>query len=164
MRRSLAILLGALAVGVAVFAGSYLVSQQVCARHLANATDDLDWLRNEFHLNDSELARVRQLHEGYLPKCLEMCARIAVKKAEVHRALTGATNVTATVEQSVRKLSELRAECQLQMLRHFVEVSQAMPPEQGSRYLEKMQRLTLGSHEKVEESMSGAAGQSHGHE
>jgi head-tail adaptor len=164
MRRSFAILLGALAAGAAVFAGAFFISQQVCARRLAKATDDLDWLRYEFHLNDGELARVRQLHEGYLPQCHEMCARIAVKKGEVEAALTGATNVTATVERRVRELSELRAQCQLQMLRHFVEVSRAMPAEQGRRYLEEMRRLTLGAHEKVEESMSGATGQSHGHD
>ena len=41
------------------------------------------------------------------------------------------------------------------MLQHFIAVSQAMPPEEGRRYLAEMKKLTLGSHEEIEQSMSG---------
>lgn len=163
MRHSLAILGGALAAGVAVFAGAFFVSQRLCANRMANPADDLAWLRHEFRLSDAELARIRELHEGYLPKCHEMCKKILAKKREVDQALAGETNVTAAIEQKVMELCELRAQCQLQMLRHFAEVSQVMPPEQGRRYLAEMQRLTLGFHEQIEQSMSGSAGHSHGH-
>jgi hypothetical protein len=164
VRRSLIILIGVLAVGVAIFGGSYFLAQWLCARQMSNPADDLAWLRQEFRLSDAEMARVRKLHDGYLPKCGEMCAKIEAKKREVDQALAGATNVTAAVQQQVMELSELRAQCQLQMLRHFAEVSQVMPPEQGRRYLAEMQRLTLGFHEQIEQSMSGAAGHSHGHQ
>jgi hypothetical protein len=49
------------------------------------------------------------------------------------------------------------------MLQHFATVSQAMPPEQGRRYLAEMQNLTLGTHEQNEESMSGNTGHEHHH-
>jgi hypothetical protein len=163
MRRSFIILIGVLAVGVTIFGGSYFLAQWLCARHMSNPADDLAWLRQEFRLNDSEMAQVRKLHDGYLPKCSEMCAKIAAKKREVDQALAGATNVTAAIERQVMELCELRAQCQLQMLRHFAEVSQVMPPQQGRRYLAEMQRLTLGYHEQIEQSMSGSAGQAHGH-
>ena len=163
MRRSLIILIGVLAVGVAIFSGSYYLAQWLCARQMSNPADDLAWLRQEFQLSDAEMARVRQLHDGYLPKCGEMCAKITAKKREVDQALAGATNVTTAVEQQVMELSGLRAQCQLQMLRHFADVSQVMPSEQGRRYLLEMQRLTLGFHEQIEQSMSGSAGQAHGH-
>ena len=45
----------------------------------------------------------------------------------------------------------------------FTDVSRAMPPEQGRRYLAEMQRLTLGSHEQVEHSISNPEGHAHGH-
>jgi len=162
MRRSLVILLGLLAVAGAVFAGSYFVVQRICARNMSSPADDLAWLRHEFRLSDAELARIRQLHDGYLPKCGEMCDRIAAKKKEVENALTGATNVTDDAQQKLIELGVLRARCQAQMLQHFVEVSQAMPPEQGRRYLTEMQRLTLGFHEQIEHSMSDPAGHEHG--
>ncbi len=42
------------------------------------------------------------------------------------------------------------------MLRHFIAVSQDMPPEEGRRYLAEMEKITLGSHEEIEQSMSVA--------
>src|SRR5947207_4953582 len=102
---------------------------------MARSAGELDWLRQEFHLSDSEMARVRELHEGYLPKCAEMCRRIADKKLEMENALAGATNVSSAAQQKMIELGELRARCQAQMLEHFMEVSRAMPPEQGRRYL-----------------------------
>jgi hypothetical protein len=161
MNRSLIIVLGALALGVVVFAGSYFVSQQACVMSITNPADDLSWLRDEFHLNDAEMARIRQLHEGYMPQCAEMCARIAAKKQELAEALANDANVTADAQKKLTELGELRAQCQAQMLRHFIATSQAMPPEQGRRYLAQMQRLTLGFHEEIEKSMSPASGHEH---
>ena len=133
---------------------------------MANTADDLDWLRQEFRLTDVELARVRELHEGYLPECAEMCKQIAGKKRELEAAMSSATNRVDLREPIGTKLGELallRAQCQLQMLQHFAEVSQAMPPEQGRRYLAEMQRITLGFHEQIEQSMSPSADHEHGH-
>ena len=163
MKRSLAIVLVALAASAAVFLASYALAQRFCAQHMTRSADDLDWLRQEFHLSDAEMARVRKLHEGYLPKCKKMCVRIVAKKRELEAALTGATNFTANAEQKLTQLALLRSQCQAQMLQHFIEVSRAMPPEQGERYLAEMQRLTLGFHEQIEQSMSDHSGHAHGH-
>lgn len=161
MNRSLAILLGALTLATAVFAGSYFTSQRVCVVTMTRSADDLSWLRDEFHLSDAEMSRVRQLHEGYMPQCAKMCALIAAKKAEVQTALANGTNVTADAQKKLTELGELRAQCQAQMLQHFITVSQAMPPEQGRRYLAEMKKLTLGFHEEIEQSMSNDAGHEH---
>ncbi len=141
--------------GVAVLA--YFCTMRLCARQMA--TDDLAWLRREFRLSDAELQRIRQLHEGYLPKCREMCGRIAEKQGEVEKALeTG-----EAPDEKLVELATVRAQCQAQMLRHFQEVSRAMAPEQGKRYLIEMQRLTLGFHQNLERSMGEMPGSGHGH-
>jgi hypothetical protein len=162
MNRSLIVVLGALALGAAVFAGSYLAAQRVSIIYCANPADDLSWLRTEFHLSDAKMARVQQLHEGYMPQCAKMCALIAARKAEVEDALGNGTNVTANVQKKLTELGEFRAQCQAQMLRHFMAVSQAMPPEEGRRYLAEMEKITLGSHEEIEQSMSDHTGHEHG--
>jgi len=161
MRRSLFILLGALLIAGAVFTGSYYMSRQVCVMEMSNPADDLGWLREEFKLSDAQMSRVRALHEGYLPKCAAMCERIAEQKQKLAAALAGAANVSPAVEQDLRELGQLRAQCQAQMLQHFVDVSQAMPPDQGRRYLAEMQRLTLGFHEQIEQSMDHTVHEHH---
>ena len=163
MNRSLVILLGALALGAAIFAGAYFASQRATEMCCATPTDDLSWLRTEFHLSDSEMTRIRELHEGYLPQCAEMCAKIAAKKNELELSLGSGTNLTAEAQAKLAELAGLRAQCQAQMLQHFATVSQAMPPEQGRRYLAEMQKLTLDTHEQTEQSMSGDTSHEHQH-
>lgn len=164
MRKSSAIVLGALAVSAALFAGVFFCTRFACTQHLAKSTDDLDWLRLEFRLSDAELARVRTLHEGYLPKCDENCQLIAAKKRELAQAVAANTNTntTATLDQLRGEVAALRTKCQSEMLAHFEEVSRAMPTAQGQRYLAEMKRLVLGSHEQLEQSMSGTNQDAHG--
>jgi hypothetical protein len=81
----------------------------------------------------------------------------------MHVGVNSTTNVNPVAQQKLAELAVLRAQCQAQMLQHFTEVSQTMPPEQGRRYLAEMQRLTLGLHEQTESSMSGSAGHEHHH-
>jgi hypothetical protein len=162
MKRPLLILILALLAGGALYAGSYFMSRRVCESCASGATDKLDWLRQEFHLSDADMARVRELHNGYMPKCAEMCAKIAAKKQELDEALAGATNINPVATQKLTELALLRSQCQAQMLGHFIEVGHAMPPEQGRRYLSEMERLTVGYHEETEQTMSSDAGHMHG--
>ena len=163
MRRYLILLIALLMAGVAIAGGSYLLGCRICARQLAASGDDLAWLRREFRLGDAEMQRIRQLHEGYLPKCHENCALIAAKKQELQAALDHAQGMSPEAKQKLTEVAALRAQCQANMLGHFYEVSQAMPPEQGRRYLAEMQRLTLGFHEQIENTMSGDTSSPHGH-
>lgn len=144
---------------VAIAGGSYLLACKVCVRQMTASGDDLEWLHREFQLSDAEMQRVRALHEGYQPRCHEMCARIEAKKAELEAAMTAGQGVTPAVREKLAEVAALRAQCQGNMLQHFYEVSQAMPPEQGRRYLAEMRRLTLGFHEQFEDTMSSH----HGH-
>lgn len=163
MNRSLIILLGALALGAAIFAGSYFAAQRTAVMCCENPADDLTWLRQEFHLNNAEMARIRELHDGYQPKCAEICAQIAAAKSELDDMVGAGTNLSAGAQAKLQQIASLRAECQSNMLAHFVAVSRAMPPAQGERYLAEMKRLTLGEHEQVEQSMSGNQGHEHHH-
>jgi len=163
MNRSLIILLGALALGAAIFTGSYFAAQRATVMCCAKPADDLSWLQEEFHLGEAEMAHIRELHAGYLPQCAELCARIAAKKSELESALGNRTNVTAEAQLKLNEIAALRMQCQSNMLQHFFTVSQAMPPEQGRRYLAEMKQLTLGDHEQMESSMSGATSHEHHH-
>jgi hypothetical protein len=92
-----------------------------------------------------------------------MCAKIAAKKSELAAIIGTGTNLSAEAQAKLKEIAGLRAQCQAQMLQHFVAVSQAMPAEQGERYLAEMKRLTLGDHETMEQSMSGDTGHEHHH-
>lgn len=163
MRRPFLILAAMLLAGATVFLAGQRLAARWCAEHMAHTTDDLDWLRIEFHLSDADLARVRKLHDGYLPVCGRFCERIETKRQELHAALDSGTSTSSGIERILIEIGTLRAQCQSAMLEHFREVSEVMPPEQGRRYLSEMQRLTLGFHEQIERSMRGDPANPHGH-
>lgn len=163
MRRPLLMFLLLVAASALLCAAAYRVAGHCYARHLAGDADDLAWLRLEFRLSEAEMQRIRRLHDGYLPTCQEFCRRIAAEKRGLHQLLEAGTQTGAQVEEKLKSVAVLRAQCQAAMLAHFAEVSRVMPAEQGQRYLSEMHRITLGSHEKVEERMSGDAHSPHGH-
>ena len=165
MRRSFLILSGLLLAGAAIALGSFRLGTHISAVGLGRPTDDLEWLRLEFNLSEAEMTRIRDLHQGYLPVCHDYCERIATAKLRMSQALGAGTNVPPEVDQRLAEIGTLRAQCQAAMLRHFAEVSRAMPEPQGRRYLAEMRRLTLGLHDQIENSMAPqpAAHEHHGH-
>lgn len=162
MRRPLLNLLLLAGLGIAVVALTSGLVRRICVHQMSHSGDDLAWLKQEFKLSAADLDRVRKLHEGYLPRCREFCQRIATQKDELDTLLADGKGVTPAVEEKIRVIAALRAECQTAMLRHFHDVSAAMPAEQGQRYLREMQRLTMGDHEAFEQSMP-VPSSAHGH-
>ena len=161
MSRSLAIVLGALALGAILFGGSFAVSQRLCQVCVAQPPGGLDWLRKEFHLNDAEMARIQKLHENYLTQCNAMCRMVGDKKQELAAVLNNATNVNSATKEKLAELAACRAQCQSRMLQYFVAVSQVMPPAEGRRYLAEMQNFTLGLQKGNEQLLSEPAGHEH---
>lgn len=162
MKRSLLILAAVVLASVMVVYTAHWVTSRICVARMAQSWDDLQWLRMEFRLSEADLARIRQLHTGYLPKCRQFCLRIAEQRAAMDQALE-AVGETAAGADRLKEIALLRAACQAEMLRHFAEVSREMPAEPGRRYLAEMRRLTLGAHERLEESAAMSNHAAHGH-
>ena len=64
-----------------------------------------------------------------------MCRQIDTQNAQLQKLLADTTNVTPEIDTALAETARLRSECQRMMLRHFFQVSQTMPSEQGRRYL-----------------------------
>jgi hypothetical protein len=143
MRRSLLILLLGLTGAVAGYCAFYFFKTAGPRTLLASPAPELAWLQKEFNLSAPELERITELHQGYLPRCEEMCRRIAEKNAEIKQALAEPEVATRLVEQKLAEAGQLRLQCQTNMLHHFIAVSRQMPPEQGRRYLAWIEERTL---------------------
>src|SRR5206468_5390072 len=104
---------------------------------------ELMWLKKEFNLSEAEFTRISALHAAYRPQCAERCRRIAAKNAELKSLLNQTNALTRDVESKLSEAAALRLECQKAMLKHFIEVSQTMPPEQGKRYLAWVEERTF---------------------
>lgn len=161
MNRSLLIVLGALFLGAALFAGSFAISHRICRVCVEQPPGSLDWMQRQFHLNDDAMARIQKLHDNYLTECKAMCRMIAEKQEEVAAAMENTTNVSPVAKQKLTELAACRAQCQSRMLQYFIDVSHNMPPAEGKRYLAQMRRLALGFPGGNGQSSSESAGHEH---
>jgi hypothetical protein len=143
MKRAWLIMIMGLALAVVGYAGFYYAGT-AGSRHLEHSQQpELAWLKQEFHLNDAEFARIVQMHEAYLEGCAQRCQQIDEKNEHLRALLGGADHVTPEIAQTLAETAQLRAECQKQMLQHFYQVSRTMPPIQGKRYLTWVQAKTI---------------------
>ena len=135
MKRGVLILLFGLVAAAAAYGCIYFACTS-SARNLKHSEKpELAWLKQEFHLSEPEFKRVSELHASYLPQCRQMCLKIDAHNASLQKLLAEATNATPAIDAALAESGRLRSECQKMMLRHFFQVSQTMPPEQGRRYL-----------------------------
>ena len=143
MKRAALILIVGLLAAVAGYCTLYYSGTRAHRQMLENPTPELAWLKKEFRLGDAEFERIAKLHDGYMPRCAELCRQIVEKNSELQQLIVG-TNVGAkSVEQKLKEAGELRVQCQQNMFNHFLEVSRQMPPAQGKRYLQWVQQRTL---------------------
>ncbi len=151
MRAAFILLLGVV-LGLTACCAIYLAGTAPHRALLHSQEPELAWLRKEFHLSDAEFARISQLHAAYLPECAERCRLINAKNAELKEMLVKRPTPTLEIEKALTDAAQLRLECQKNMLKHFIQVSQTMPPEQGQRYLAWVQEKTLLSSHAMERS------------
>jgi hypothetical protein len=149
MKRGLIILAFGLAVAAAAYACSFFMCTSPARALQRSPQPELAWLKDEFKLSDSEFQRISELHAAYLPRCAEMCKRIDAQNARLEKLLAGATNSSPEIEAALQEGAQLRAECQTTMLRHFFQVSQTMPAEQGQRYMAWVKEKVFAPNEEM---------------
>ncbi len=143
MRTGKLVLLLGLVLGTVAFSGVYYFGTAPCRQMLKAPAPELAWLKQEFNLSDSEFARISRLHAAYLPQCAARCQRIEEQNQKLRQLLAQATNATPEIQAVLDQRARLRAQCETEMLNHFLEVSRTMPREQGRRYLAWVERQTL---------------------
>jgi hypothetical protein len=136
MKKGGIILLAGLVLCTAAFSGFYYLGTASCRSLMREAAPELAWLKQEFHLSDAEFARIAQMHAAYLPQCRERCRRIAEQNEKLQQLLAQSTNLTPEIESLLAQRAKTRADCEAEMLKHFMAVSRTMPAEEGRRYLE----------------------------
>ena len=143
MKRALIILFSGVAAAALAYFGFYRVGTAEAHNMACCKSPELAWLKSEFHLGDAEFKKISALHGSYLEACAGRCMIIDEKNAALKEMLARTNVVTPEIQRALAEGAQLRAECQRQMLQHFYEVSQSMPPEQGRRYLAWVHERTL---------------------
>ena len=144
MKRLVVTVVLAILLGWAAYALSFrtVASYTFCRVPDANDPSSSGYDRNII-LNDAQYTRVKQLEEDYAPQCTELCRQIQQSHDSLKKLILANTTLTPEVEAALREDNAVQQECREAMLRHFYTVSQAMPPDQGKRYLEMMEAMIV---------------------
>jgi Spy/CpxP family protein refolding chaperone len=143
MKKGGLILLLGLLLCLAGFSGFYYLGTAPCRNMMHEAQPELAWLKKEFGLSDTAFARITALHEAYMPQCAERCRVTEQQNRKLKELLAKDATVTPEIQTLLTERARNRAQCEAEMLKHFQEVSRAMPPEQGRRYLDWVQEQTV---------------------
>ena len=104
-------------------------------RHEHSRDDELEWLRSDFELNDTQFAAVKRLHDSYAVVCEEHCRAIQAAAQRRNELKALASPDPAALAAAERKLDELRVVCENAIATHVREVAAQMSEPQGRRYL-----------------------------
>ena len=119
--KNLLITLGvALAVCVSAFAVFFAINDEPTLHRAAQEKDAMAWLRAEFHLDETQFAAIKKVHDEYGVVCAGHCAAIVAA-----RARTAPPAEIAVLEKN----------CVEAMTAHFQRVAALMPAREGERYL-----------------------------
>jgi hypothetical protein len=114
---TLGIALTACAVAFGVF---YALNDEPAMHRAARENDAMVWLRTEFHLDETQFAAIKKLHDDYGAVCAEHCAAILAAKQRAAPA---------------GEIAALEKTCVDAMTAHFRRVATLMPAREGERYL-----------------------------
>ena len=159
MKGAAFVLILGLALSLSAFAGIYYLGTSPGRTLMREPQPGLAWLKKEFKLTDAEFARISQLHEAYLPQCAKRCAKIAELNGKLEQRLNQASTVTPEIQNLLAERATMRAECEAEMLSHFLQVSRMMPPEQGQRYLQWVEQQCFLNGQGMEQSHRSPAAQ-----
>ena len=113
----------------------YRLSSEPSLHAAAAKGNAMQWLRDDFHLTDSQFAEIQRLHDSYAGTCMEHCRMIQqATKARDALRLAG-TSDSAAISAAERQVQETRAVCESAITAHVQKVATLMSPEDGRRYL-----------------------------
>ncbi len=163
MKKTTLILLLGLLVSIAAFGVCYFAGTAGSRALMKEPQPELAWLKKEFKLGDAEYDRVVALHQAYLPGCAERCRLIEEQNARLKQIMAQSSAFTPQIQEVMAKRAQMRADCEAEMFKHFLEVSRTMPAEQGRRYLAWVEQQTFLKGEAMEQQHQGA-NDSHNHQ
>ena len=134
MKRPLLFLLLPLLTGALAFALCYYFATRPMRQMAGKPDDGMAWLAQEFQLTPAQAAHVRDLHDGYEPRCMEMCERISKSGERLEKLLQKSTTMTPELEAAMREASQTQADCHAATLAQAFAISTHMAPEQAVRY------------------------------
>ncbi|HMP90987.1 MAG TPA: hypothetical protein PJ991_12355 [Kiritimatiellia bacterium] len=138
MKRESVVLVVALAIGLIAFGVGYWWCSESVHHRDSYSHREMLWLKKEFKLSDDQYDRIAAIHESFMPQCDELCLKVSEVSASLAMLIADNTNITPEITIAMEQAGELHKRSREAVISYMYEVSAAMSPEQGRRYLEML--------------------------
>lgn len=143
MKRGLLIIILALLAAIVGF----VITQRSCCDVVITHTaphdggtrlPELEWLRHEFKLTDTQFSKVSELHLAYRPICEDLCAKVMESQEKVKGLVNDGTQVSPELTAALQEQAALHVECQMALLTHLYQTAACLSTKQAHSYLDAM--------------------------
>lgn len=138
MQKGLFILILAIVSAIGGYAIYYRAATTPAATMLSKPAGEMEWLKREYHLSDSQFQRIQGLHREYAPKCDRMCENISKANERLDQLIKTNRTFTPEMDAALSECVAVQSECRRALLRHVFAVSAEMSAEDGARYVKMM--------------------------
>jgi len=105
---------------------------------------ELEWLHSELKLDDTQFAKVKDLHLAYRPTCEALCVKVKIARNKLKMLATKGDLTSPEFEAALQEQAAVQVECQKALLMHLHRTSEAMTLAQSQQYLHTMLPHVIG--------------------
>jgi hypothetical protein len=143
MVKNVVIVILSLAVLACLYGGIYSWITEDTAQAIRSDNPELEWLRREYSLTDTQFSEIRAKHEAHDIVCRELCRdRIRAQK-RLETIISTRPEADEEVQEALAAWTVERERCRKATLLHMYDVSSLMDEDSASRYRERISRYLI---------------------
>jgi hypothetical protein len=111
---------------------------------LFRSADDLAWIRKQYRPDAAHWEAIQALHQRHQATRDALARQLEMKARELTEALDRDEAITRPVQELLDELGALRGQCHVAALRHTLDVSRQLSPDDSRHHLVEVERQLLG--------------------
>ncbi len=140
MVKNIVILVLSLALLACLYGGIYSWITSDTAQAMQSDHPELEWLRREYSLSDTQFAEIRERHQEHDIVCRELCRDLVTVQKNLDATILSNPAVTEEVQDALAAWTRQRERCHEATLLHMYDVSSVMDEDSSTRYRERVFR------------------------
>ncbi len=140
MAKNLVIVILSLALLACLYGGIYGWITADTAQAMQSDHPELEWLRREYQLSETQFSEIREKHEAHDIVCQELCRDLVNVQKEFESVISTHPQVSPEVQEALAAWTRQRNRCYETTLAHMYDVSAVMNEDAASRYRESIFR------------------------
>lgn len=143
MVKNIVIVILSLALLACLYCGVYRWITKDTARAIRSDNPELEWLRREYSLTDTQFSKIRAKHEAHDIVCRELCRDRIRGQKRLEAIISTQPEASEEVLEALAAWTVERDRCRKATLLHMYDVSSLMDEDSASRYRERISRYLI---------------------